>query len=70
MEEKKILIYDEILSECKMLKISISKLCRMSGVNRPLLNRWKKEDPKSIVLLNKLKSSIEEQKQLNNSTNE
>jgi transcriptional regulator with XRE-family HTH domain len=68
MSEKKELIYDGILKECKELKISISELCRLSGVNRPLLNRWKNEDPKSIIILNKLNTSLqlEKQKQLIN----
>lgn len=54
------LAYDRIKTKCASLGVSISEVCRMAGVDRSILERWKTQNPKSINTLNAINAAIEE----------
>jgi predicted transcriptional regulator len=58
-------IYSSLKSECDSLGISISKLCREADVDRSVLERWRRSDPKSIKTYNALLEALEKLKQSN-----
>lgn len=58
-------IYSSLKSECDSLGISISKLCREAEVDRSVLERWRRSDPKSIKTYNALLDALEKLKQSN-----
>jgi len=52
-------VYEEILVQCKKHGISVSELCRKAKIRRQLLNDWKSNDPKSIVVLKAITSAFQ-----------
>lgn len=43
--------YEVIRNRCKRAKISLTKLCREAGVNRSVLEDWKRSEPKTLRIL-------------------
>lgn len=59
-------VYEEIKKQCDELGISISSICKEAQVDRQLVERWKKGDPKSIEIYKKLKEVLTKKKQIQN----
>lgn len=55
--------YEEIKEKCSELDVSISSVCKEASVDRQLVERWKKQDPKSIVIYNKLIGILNDKQQ-------
>jgi predicted regulator of amino acid metabolism with ACT domain len=55
--------YEEIKEKCSELDVSISSICKEASVDRQLVERWKKQDPKSIVIYNKLIGILNDKQQ-------
>lgn len=60
---KNMTAYEEIKEKCEQLDISISSVCKEASVDRQLVERWKKQDPKSIVIYNKLIGILNDKQQ-------
>lgn len=45
---------------CAKAGISLSKLCNEAGIDRSVVERWKKEEPKTLQTLRKLESTLQE----------
>ena len=43
-------VYDKIKTLAKNKNMSISKLCRLAGVNRMSLEKWKHKTPKTLEI--------------------
>ena len=56
---KKELKYDEIKRRAKGVGLTLSALCRITGVERQSLHHWKASDTKSIVTYFTLMDEIE-----------
>lgn len=58
-------IYSSLKSQCEALGISLSKLCREADVDRSVLERWRRSEPKSIRTYNALVEALEKFKSSN-----
>jgi len=65
-DSKKSSAYAEIEKRAKHIGVKLSEVCRKAGVDRSILERWKKEDPKSITTLNALNNALDEIEAENN----
>lgn len=45
---------------CARSKISLAKVCAKAGVNRQLLTKWEKEEPKSFKILKSLEAVLDQ----------
>ena len=52
--------YADIEKRAKQIGVKLSEVCRKAGVDRSILERWKKEDPKSITTFNALNAALDE----------
>tara|TARA_R110002051_G_scaffold323593_1_gene417732 strand:+ start:501 stop:701 length:201 start_codon:yes stop_codon:yes gene_type:complete len=52
------LIYDGIVEQCKQKGVSVSEICRRSGIHRHQIKTWKHNNPKSIETLNKITTEL------------
>lgn len=52
-------IYTSLKTQCAEAGISISKLCKEADVNRSILERWKRSEPKSIKTYNTLLEALD-----------
>jgi lambda repressor-like predicted transcriptional regulator len=43
--------YDILRNRCKAAGISLTKLCKEAGVNRSVLEDWKRSEPKTLRIL-------------------
>lgn len=63
MQETKLkkmeLVYDRIKKRSMDLGMNLSELCVNAGVQRQVLERWRKSNPKSVVLLQKLELTLD-----------
>jgi ribosome-binding protein aMBF1 (putative translation factor) len=59
-------IYRSLKTQCGNAGISISKLCKEARVNRSILERWKRSEPKSIKTYNALLEALERIRVRNN----
>lgn len=59
-EESKPSAYADIETRAKKIGVNLSEVCRKAGVDRSVLERWKKEDPKSITTFNALNAALDE----------
>ena len=57
--------YNSLVIGCAGAGISIARLCREANVDRSVLVRWKREEPKSIKTYLKLKETLERLKSSN-----
>lgn len=57
--------YNSLVVGCAHAGISIARLCREADVDRSVLVRWKREEPKSIRTYLKLKETLERLKSSN-----
>lgn len=53
-------IYTSLKIECAKAGISLRQMCIKAGVQPQVLTEWKKQEPKSIVMLRKLRRAIAE----------
>lgn len=58
-------IYTSLKSQCDALGISLSKLCREADVDRSVIERWRRSEPKSIRTYNALVEALEKLKTSN-----
>jgi hypothetical protein len=63
-------VYDEISQACTDAGIPLQHVCREAGVDRSVLERWKKENPKSIKILNALSKALDKLKHAKSNTHE
>lgn len=47
-------------AKCAAIGTNITQICKDAGVPRQTVERWKVEEPKTIVLLRKIEEAIEE----------
>lgn len=59
-------LYASIKSECDAAGIPLSILCREAGIDRSIIERWKKKDPKTIQIVNSLRDAMERLKSKHN----
>lgn len=55
-------VYTELNEACRMAGTNLNKICSKEGIDRSILERWKKNDPKSIRIYKKLTAAIEQSK--------
>jgi hypothetical protein len=55
-------VYDEIKKDCEEVGITVHALCLEAKVDRQIIQRWSKEDPKSIKIYKQIKKTITEMK--------
>lgn len=58
-------IYTSLKTQCDALGISLSKLCREADVDRSVIERWRRSEPKSIRTYNALVEALEKLKTRN-----
>ena len=58
-------IFNEIQQACKDAGTNLTRVCRAAKIRRATPERWKDEDPKSVVIYKKLMREIEIQKAKN-----
>jgi hypothetical protein len=66
------MVYEDLKVCCDELGITLSDLCRETKVDRNLVQRWSKKNPKSIEIYFKLQEGLKEiskQKNLENVKN-
>lgn len=51
--------------KCAEAGTNLTKACKATGVNRSMIDRWQKKEPKSFQNLRKIEKFIEDQKQRN-----
>lgn len=54
--------FQSLKIRCAEAGTSISEVCRIAGVNRSTVEKWKKDEPTTLVVLEKLNNAIEELK--------
>lgn len=59
-------LYASLKAECEQAGLQLGTVCREAGVDRSLMERWKKKDPKTIEVLNSLREAIERLKSKHN----
>ena len=57
-------VYEEIKKDCDEVGITVHALCLEAKVDRQIIQRWSKEDPKSIKIYKQIKSKLKELKEL------
>jgi hypothetical protein len=57
-------VYDEIKKDCEEVGITVHALCLEAKVDRQIIQRWSKEDPKSIKIYKQIKDKLKELKEL------
>lgn len=55
-------VYEEIKKDCDEVGITVHALCLEAKVDRQIIQRWSKEDPKSIKIYKQIKNTIAELK--------
>lgn len=45
--------------KCTAAGTNLTEVCRKAGVNRQTVERWKKEEPKTLTILRQLEEAIE-----------
>lgn len=50
--------FNYLKSECEKLGVSLSEVCRRAGVDRSVIERWKKKEPKTVQILRRLEEAI------------
>lgn len=60
-------LYASLKAECDAAGLKLGTVCRVAGIDRSLMERWKKKDPKTIEVANLLRDTINK---LKNQTNE
>jgi hypothetical protein len=55
-------VYNEIKKDCEEVGITVHALCLEAKVDRQIIQRWSKEDPKSIKIYKQIKKTIAEMK--------
>jgi transposase-like protein len=56
-------IYQEIVRLSEDSGLNLTQLCRQVNVSRSVLERWKKETPKSLAILSKMLKVIDSAKE-------
>lgn len=51
--------YKSLRIRCAQLGTDLTKLCRKAGVNRSALDKWSKQEPKTLVTLKRLNAALE-----------
>lgn len=59
-------LYSSLKAECDAAGIPLGTVCREAGIDRSLMERWKKKDPKTIEVLNSLRDALERLKSKHN----
>lgn len=49
---------------CVRARTNITQLCKDAGVNRQLISKWEKEEPKTLRILRKLDEALRIREQL------
>ena len=57
-------VYEEIKKDCDEVGITVHALCLEAKVDRQIIQRWSKEDPKSIKIYKQIKAKLKELKEL------
>jgi hypothetical protein len=52
-------IFKELEEKCKAANTTITELCREAGLDRTVIQKWKKKTPKSIEMLKKMEFALE-----------
>ncbi len=60
-------LYASLKAECEAAGLRLGTVCRAAGVDRSIVQKWKKEDPKTIRVANAIREAIYK---LKNQTNE
>lgn len=55
-------IYQELLESAQEAGTDLAQICREQNINRTAIQKWKKDDPKSIRTYKKLLAAIAEAK--------
>lgn len=50
--------FEKISVRCHLLGISISELCRRSEIERRTIDNWKNEEPKTLVIYDRLLTEL------------
>ena len=50
--------FEKLSVRCHILNISISELCRRAEVGRQTVEHWKKVEPQTLVILDKLLTEL------------
>jgi len=50
--------YTIIKDRAKRANISLSQLCKDTGISRDTLEKWKKREPNTLVILEKLNTAL------------
>lgn len=53
-------IYTSLKIECAKAGISLRQMCLHANINPDVLTEWKRKDPKSIIMLRKMRQAIAE----------
>lgn len=59
-------LYASLKSECDAAGIQLGTVCREAGIDRSIMERWKKKDPKTIQVVNALRDALERLKSNHN----
>lgn len=51
--------YNSLRLRCAELGTDLTKLCRKAGVNRSALDKWSKQEPKTLETLHRLNAALE-----------
>lgn len=54
---------------CVRAGTNLTKVCAETGVNRQLLTKWEKEEPKSFKILRRLEAALDKHERINQAAN-
>ena len=57
--------YNHLQKLCTQAGTNLAQICRDANLDRSVLERWKKEEPKTLIILASLLKAIEERKNAN-----
>ncbi len=57
--DSEISVYEQIRQLARERKITVAKLCRLAGVKRDSVNRWRYKEPTSIVNLRMIAQTLQ-----------
>ena len=63
-------VFDSLSQACTEAGIPLQHVCREAGVDRSVVEKWKKGDPKSVRTIDALTEALEKLKQAKTQTHE
>ena len=51
--------YQSLKFKCEQAGTNLTEVCRLAGVDRSTVERWKKKEPNSVVIIKSLEAAIE-----------